>query len=97
MNYATTDGTNLAEGIKVLDVVAGLAANETDMPRLIMIESRDGRELTSFERARTAATLLTRSRHAPQWNGLAELQVSGMIKLVRRSATLYVITVDVDR
>lgn len=92
----TTDGTNLANGLTVLDVVSGLAAHETDKPRLVMIEARDGSELTSFERASTAATLLTRSRHAPQWRGLAEHQVNGMVKLYRRTATLYIIIVDVE-
>lgn len=95
MNDATTTGTNLANGLTVLDVVSGLAAHETDKPRLVMVEARDGSELTSYERASTAATLLTRSRHAPQWRGLAEMQVDGMVKLERRSATLYVIVVNV--
>lgn len=95
MNDATTAGTNLANGLKVLDLVAGLAAHEADSPRLVMIAMRDGSELTSFERASTAATLLTRSRHAPQWHGLAGLQVDGMIKIERWSATLYIIVVNV--
>ena len=95
MNYATTAGTNLANGLTVLDVVTGIAAHETDSPRLVMIEARNGTELTSFERASTAATLLTRSRHAPQWHGLAELQVNDMIKIERWSATLYIIVVNV--
>ena len=95
MNDSTTSGTNLAKCLTVLDVVTGLAANETDRPRLVMIEGLDGSELTSFERASTAATLLVRSRHAPQWQGLAELQVNGMIKIERCRATLYIIIVNV--
>ena len=90
------DGTNLANGLTVLDVVTGLAAHETDSPRLVMIEARDGSELTSFERASIAAKLLTRSRHAPQWHGLAEMQIASMVKLERRSATLYIITANVE-
>lgn len=90
------DETNLANGLTVLDVVTGLAAHETDSPRLVMIEARDGSELTSFERASTAANLLTRSRHAPQWHGLAEMQIASMVKLERRSATLYIIIANVE-
>lgn len=90
------DGTNLANGLTVLDVVTGLAAHETDSPRLVMIEARDGRELTNFERASTAANLLTRSRHAPQWCRLAEMQIASMVKLERKTATLYIIVVNVE-
>lgn len=94
MNNA--DGTNLANGLKVLDVVTGLAAHESDAPRLIMLEARDGSELTSFERASTAANLLNRSRHAPQWQGLAKMQIASMVKLERKTATLYIIVVNVE-
>lgn len=90
------DGTNLAAGLTVLDVVTGLAAHESSTPRLVMIEAHDGSELTSFERASTAANLLTRSRHAPQWHGLAEMQIASMVKLVRKTATLYIIVVNVE-
>lgn len=96
MTYETTDGTNIANGLTVLDIVAGLAAHETDKPRLVMIEARDGSELTSLERASTATTLLTRSRHAIQWHGLAALQVDDMTKIERRTATLYIIIVNVE-
>ena len=89
------DGTNLAAGLTVLDVVTGLAAHESGTPRLIMLEARDGSELTSFERASTAANLLTRSRNAPQWCGLAARHVARVTKVQKKkTTTLYIITVE---
>lgn len=92
MNDTTTDGTNLANGLTVLDMVTWLAAHDAKHKCLVMVERADGGALTSYEPASTAAKLLTRSNHTIQWQGLANKNVAHVIKMPRLTTTLYIIT-----
>lgn len=93
MMDTTSDGTNLTDGITVFDLVTGLAIRESGRDCLVIIERNDGRALTSYEPASTAAKLLARSKHAIQWQGLANKNVAHVVKMPRLTTTLYIITI----